>query len=176
MAREPFERLRCWRYALKLNAEVHRLSSVLPADEKSGLAASLKRASQASAMKIAEAEGRGIAGDPQDALKQLDAARAALRELLAVTLLCKSLRMLRLLHVRRIRHMVAKQRWLIDRESAGWESWIEQDHQNAAQPEVCPPETPEATEAHFDVPQAPRHELPVIRINSPKLTPAPLPG
>ncbi len=170
MAREPFERLRCWRFALKLNAEVHRLSSVLPADEKGGLAMAMKRASQANAMKIAEAEGRD---EPNEAIAQLESAHAALRELLAVALVCKSLKMLRLLHLRRLRALVAKQRLYLDREIASWEGLLQSDHpQESIEPAAVP--------VDVIVPAAPtavplRTAEPIIRLNSPKLAPVPIP-
>lgn len=55
MSRAAYERDPRWQRAMTLTVEVYRLTRAFPADEKSGLAATLRRLAAALPLRIAEA-------------------------------------------------------------------------------------------------------------------------
>lgn len=111
MARAPYESSKCWRKAMALTVWVHRLSARLPADEQSGLGASLKKAAIAAAQQLADADGRD---DVEQAIKHYEAALAALRELLTAGLICRRLGYLRGHHLRSLRGRAGRVESLIE--------------------------------------------------------------
>ncbi len=117
MRRESFESLPAWRQAMKLALSVHRLAGTLPADEKSGLAAGMKKASQAPAGLIAQADA---SEEPDAAIATLNKCETPLRELLTTALLAQQLKMLGRSDLRRLRGLVAKTRREIDDEIEAW--------------------------------------------------------
>jgi four helix bundle protein len=77
MRKIKFERLITWQQAMTLSERLYKLTATFPAEEKSGLAATIRRTVTAVPAKIADAEGRD---DPGDAIKALVAAQATVRE------------------------------------------------------------------------------------------------
>lgn len=102
---------------MTLALHVHRLSALLPADEKSGLAAALKRTSQQPISLIAQADANE---EPADAIATLNKCEAPLRELLTIALLAQQLKMLSRTHLRHLRASIHKTRKLIDDEIESW--------------------------------------------------------
>ncbi|MEM6853061.1 MAG: four helix bundle protein [Planctomycetota bacterium] len=111
MARAPHESSKCWQKAMSLTVWVYRLSGRLPAEEKSGLCAALRRSATGVAQQIADADGRA---DVNDAIKHYESALAGLRELLTSALISQRLKYLRGSHLRALRSRVAKVEALID--------------------------------------------------------------
>lgn len=111
MARAPHESSKCWQKAISLTVWVYRLSARLPAEEKSGLCAAMRRSSTAAAQQIADADGRA---DVSDAIKHYESALAALRELLTAALICRRLKYLRGGHLRALRSRIARVEALIE--------------------------------------------------------------
>lgn len=73
---------------MDLTVWVYKLTAKLPAEEKSGLAAAMRKSATAAAQKIADADGRY---EDKTAQTQYDAALAALRELQTAGLICRRL-------------------------------------------------------------------------------------
>ncbi|MEM1108020.1 MAG: four helix bundle protein [Planctomycetota bacterium] len=111
MARAPHESSKCWQKAISLTVWVYRLSNRLPAEEKSGLSAALRRSATAAAQQVADADGRA---DVNDAIKHYESALAALRELLTAALICRRLGYLRGHHLRSLRSRLTKVETLIE--------------------------------------------------------------
>ena len=91
MAHEPFEKLVVWQRAIELVEAVYRLTREFPADEKSGLAATLRRAVTGIPAKIADAEGQD---DPDKISQAYASARGTIRELQTYTVICRRMRFL----------------------------------------------------------------------------------
>lgn len=96
---------------MSLTVWVYRLSSRLPAEEKSGLCAAMRRASTAVAQKCADADGRAEVGE---AIKNYEAALASLRELLTAALICRRLKYIRHGHLSGLRRRITKVESLIE--------------------------------------------------------------
>ena len=90
---------------------VYRLTRKLPADEKSGLSAALRRSATAAAQQVADADGRE---DVSEAIKHYQAALAALRELSTSGVICRRLRYLGAMDLRALRRRVASVEALIE--------------------------------------------------------------
>lgn len=98
---------------MSLTVWVYRLSARLPAEEKSGLSAAMRRASTAVAQKCADADGRAEVGD---AIKNYEAALASLRELLTAALICRRLKYIHHVHMSGLRRRIARVESLIDED------------------------------------------------------------
>lgn len=91
MAHEPFEKLVVWQRSIELVETVYRLTRDFPADEKSGLAATLRRSVAGVPAKIADADGQ----DDADKIRQSFAgARGMIRELQTYAVICRRMRFL----------------------------------------------------------------------------------
>ncbi len=102
---------------MRLAVVTHRVAAALPADEKSGLAAALKRAANQPAVHVANADA---AEEPDAALAGLAKCEAPLRELLTTALLAQQLHLLGRGHLRVLRRHVHRLRRLIDDEREVW--------------------------------------------------------
>lgn len=96
---------------MSLTVWVYRLSDRLPAEEKSGLCAGMRRAATAAAQQTADADGRV---DVNDAIQHYESALAALRELLTAALISQRLGYLRGRHLRALRSRLARVESLIE--------------------------------------------------------------
>lgn len=96
---------------MTLTVWVHRLTGRLPAEEKSGLAAAMRRSATAAAQRLADADGRE---DDTDAGKQYEAALAALRELGTAGVICRKLKYLGPGALRGLRMRIARVERRID--------------------------------------------------------------
>lgn len=111
MAHEPFEKLAVWQRSIELVESIYQLTREFPADEKSGLAAALRRSATAIPAKIADAVGQE---DPAKTQQGLGAARGMIRELQTYAVICRRMRFLGYFpyrsmrrQLRRIDHMLA---------------------------------------------------------------------
>lgn len=119
---------------MSLTVWVYRLSARLPAEEKSGLSAAMRRAATAVAQKCADADGRAEVGD---AIKNYEAALASLRELLTSALICRRLKYIRHVHLSGLRRRIARVESLIDDDLQA--CLDEQDEKQAAEAPAPPP-------------------------------------
>jgi four helix bundle protein len=77
-----------WKVSLLLIAETYRVTATLPIDERFGLTAQMRRASDSVACNMAEGYGRATRGEY---LNQLSVARGSLTELEALGAVCLTL-------------------------------------------------------------------------------------
>ena len=91
MACEHFEKLAVWQRAIELVETVYLLTREFPAEEKSGLAASLRRTVTGIPAKIADGDGQD---DPAKARQAFTAARGTIRELQTYAVICRRMRLL----------------------------------------------------------------------------------
>ena len=131
MARESFERLPAWRGAMKLARLAHRLAGTLPADEKSGLAAGMKKAALGVSVKVAESDS---CEDADAAIRRLNSCEPALRELMTTALLAYQLKMLGGFQVRKLRGTVERVRGLLAAEVTAWEDSREPEQVSRPEP------------------------------------------
>jgi len=96
---------------MSLTVWVYRCSERLPAEEKSGLSAAMRRAATAAAQQTADADGRV---DVNHAIQHYESALAALRELLTAALISQRLGYLRGRHVRALRKRIGRAERLIE--------------------------------------------------------------
>jgi four helix bundle protein len=89
---------------MDLTAFVYRLSAKLPAEEKSGLAAAMRRSATAVTQQLADADGHD---DADAALKHYDTALAGLRELLTAGLIARRLKFFHRVQLGRLRRRIA---------------------------------------------------------------------
>lgn len=83
-----YEKLIVWQHAVELVEFVYRTTREFPADEKSGLAATLRRTVTGIPAKIAEADGLD---DVEKVCQSLSALRGTLRELQTYGVICRRL-------------------------------------------------------------------------------------
>lgn len=88
MPYERFEKLAVWQRSIEMVESVYRLTRSFPADEKSGLAASLRRTAAAIPARIAEGDGQD---DPAKASAAFTATRSSIREMQTYTVICRRL-------------------------------------------------------------------------------------
>jgi four helix bundle protein len=81
-----------WKCSLLLNAEVYRVTTRLPPDERFGLTAQMRRAAVSITCNIAEGYGRSTRGEY---LNHLSMARGSLNEVEALCAICTSLNLLK---------------------------------------------------------------------------------
>jgi four helix bundle protein len=91
MAHEPFEKLAVWQRSIELVETVYQLTREFPADEKSGLAATLRRTVTGIPAKIADGDGQD---DPAKARQAFASARGTIRELQTYAVICRRMRFL----------------------------------------------------------------------------------
>ncbi len=91
MAHEPFEKLAVWQRSIELVETVYLLTREFPADEKSGLAATLRRTVIGIPAKIADADGQD---DPAKVRQAFAATRGTIRELQTYAVICRRMRFL----------------------------------------------------------------------------------
>jgi len=91
VAHEPFEKLAVWQRSVELVESIYQLTREFPADEKSGLAAALRRTATGIPAKIADADGQE---DPAKAQQGMAAARGMIRELQTYAVICRRMRFL----------------------------------------------------------------------------------
>lgn len=91
MAHEPFEKLAVWQRSIELVESVYLLTREFPADEKSGLAATLRRTVTGIPAKIADADGQD---DPAKIRQAFTAARGTIREMQTYAVICRRMRFL----------------------------------------------------------------------------------
>jgi four helix bundle protein len=89
MAHEPFEKLIVWQRSIELVEMVYRLTREFPADEKSGLAATLRRTVTGIPAKIADAEGQD---DPDKIRQTFAGVQGTIREMQTYVVLCRRMR------------------------------------------------------------------------------------
>lgn len=89
MSHERFEKLVIWQRSIELVESVYRLTRGFPADEKSGLAATLRRTVTAIPAKIADADGQ----DDPDTIRQTFAeVRGTIREMQTYFVIARRMR------------------------------------------------------------------------------------
>ncbi len=132
MAHEPFEKLAVWQRSVEMVESVYQLTRGFPADEKSGLAASLRRSATGVPARIADAEGQE---DPTKAQQGMTAARGMIRELQTYAVICRRMRFLGYMTYSSFRRRLRK----IDLMLLNRIEWLE--------PEEAPdaPEAPDVT-------------------------------
>lgn len=91
MAHEPFEKLVVWQRSLELVETVYQLTREFPADEKSGLAATLRRTVTGIPAKVADAVGQE---DEAKGRQMLSGVRGTIREMQTYAVLCRRMRFL----------------------------------------------------------------------------------
>jgi len=105
MSRPPFAQLGVWRQALRLAKAVYRATWRFPAEEKSGLTATLRRTAAGIGAKIADAAGR----DDRAALtKALEDGRGSLREIVSYLTLAERLRFTNRFRTHRLRLKITR--------------------------------------------------------------------
>ncbi len=105
MPQSHFEKLIIWQRSMQLVEFVYRLTRQFPADEKSGLAATLRRTVTGIPAKIAEADGWD---DPEKVSQALHGVRGTIRELQTYTAICYRLGFLGFLRYKSLRRQLAK--------------------------------------------------------------------
>lgn len=98
---QPYERLRVFKRAMRLVHAVYDTTALFPAEEKSGLTATLRRGAAALPGKIAEAAGHE---DAEVAAKAFAGAAGAMRELETTLLVARRMKMIGGWPLRRLRH------------------------------------------------------------------------
>jgi len=88
MAHAHFEKLIVWQRSMELVEFVYRLTREFPADEKSGLAATLRRTVTGIPAKIADADGLE---DAEKVCQSLSSLRGTIRELQTYVVICRRL-------------------------------------------------------------------------------------
>lgn len=89
MSHERFEKLVIWQRSIELVESVYRLTRDFPADEKAGLAATLRRTVTAIPAKIADADGQD---DPDTIRQTLSGVRGSIREMQTYFVICRRMR------------------------------------------------------------------------------------
>jgi four helix bundle protein len=89
MPNPHYEKLDAWQRSIEVVETVYRMTREFPADEKSGLAATLRRTVTAIPAKIAEGDGYE---DPVKARQAFTASRGTVRELQTYLYLCRRMK------------------------------------------------------------------------------------
>ncbi len=88
MSQAHYEKLIVWQRSMELVEYVYRLTRAFPADEKSGLAATLRRTVTGIPAKIADADGLD---DAEQVCKSLNTLRGTIREMQTYVVICRRL-------------------------------------------------------------------------------------
>jgi len=105
MAHEPFEKLAVWQRSIELVETVYQLTRGFPADEKSGLAATLRRTVTGIPARIADADGQE---DPGKAQQGMTAVSGMIRELHTYAVICRRMRFLGYMQYSSLRRRLRK--------------------------------------------------------------------
>ena len=105
MAQPHFEKLIVWQRSMQLVEYVYRLTRDFPADEKSGLAATLRRTVTSLPARIADADGLD---DPEKVSQALKSLRGTIREMQTYGVICHRLGFLKLLKYKSFRRQLLK--------------------------------------------------------------------
>lgn len=105
MAQEHYEKLIVWQRSIELVELVYRLTRDFPADEKSGLAATLRRTVTGIPAKIADADGQD---DPVKVSQTLTDIRGTIREMQTYVVICRRLGFLSYLRHKALRRKLCK--------------------------------------------------------------------
>jgi len=89
MPNAHYEKLEVWQRSIEMVEAVYRVTRGFPADEKAGLAATLRRTAGTIPAKIADADGHD---DPAKTRQPLSAARGSIREMQSYLYLCRRMR------------------------------------------------------------------------------------
>jgi len=89
MSNAHYEKLDIWQRSIEMTETVYRLTRGFPADEKSGLAATLRRTASTIPAKIADGDGYD---DPDKTRQTLITARGMIREMQTYLTLCRRMR------------------------------------------------------------------------------------
>ncbi len=111
MLNGSYESLAAWEQAVRLVERVYRVTGDFPADEKSGLAATLRRAAAAIPGRIADAHGQA---DPSAAVNMIEGVLGQLRELHTHLIVSHRLRFLSSWRLGRTRKLCVKIERLLD--------------------------------------------------------------
>ena len=99
------EKLIVWRRSIELVEYIYKLTRDFPADEKSGLAATLRRTVTGIPAKIAEADGLD---DADKACQTLNSLRGTVRELQTYAVICRRLGFLPYLRYKSFRKQLSR--------------------------------------------------------------------
>lgn len=105
MSQEHYEKLVVWQRSIELVEFVYRLTRDFPADEKSGLAATLRRTVTGIPAKIADADGQD---EPEKVSKTLTDIRGTIREMQTYVVICRRLGFLPYLKYKALRRRLCK--------------------------------------------------------------------
>jgi len=105
MACRGFEQLKVWRRAMDVVAAAYRFTASLPAEEKSGLSAAMRRSASGLPITIADAWGRP---DREALAKAVEDAFATLREMQTQMRIAQRLRYVHWLGSRRLTRAIAR--------------------------------------------------------------------
>lgn len=105
MAQPHFEKLLIWQHSMQLVEFVYRLTRDFPADEKSALAATLRRTATGIPARIADADGLD---DPEKVSQSLNSVRGMVREMQTYTVICYRLGFLKYLRYKSFRRQLNK--------------------------------------------------------------------
>ena len=131
MAHEPFEKLAVWQRSIELVETVYRLTREFPADEKSGLAATLRRTVTGIPAKIADADGYD---DPDKIRQTFAGVQGSIREMHTYAVLCRRMRFLGYFNYSSLRRQLRKIDRLLDSQVD-----LHQPERPADKPSVGPP-------------------------------------
>ncbi len=111
MRDESYESLTSWRRAMDLVETIYRVTRRFPNEEKSGLAAALRKTVATIPAKIADAHGRSA---PREAISAFSAAQGSIRELETTLLIARRLGILGRWSLFRLRRRCAQLDNMID--------------------------------------------------------------
>ena len=118
MRARSFEKLPVWRRSVDLVVAVYRVSNLFPAEEKSGMTATLRRSAAAIPAKIADGHGRP---EPADVRKSLTDVLGSLRELRTHILVAERLHFVRRMRTSRVHWRINRLRRMVQRDVASLE-------------------------------------------------------
>lgn len=105
MAQPHYEKLAIWQSSMQLVEFVYRVTRDFPADEKSGLAATLRRTVTGIPAKIADADGLD---DPDKVTQALTSVRSTIREMQTYVSICYRLGFLKYLRYKSFRRQLSR--------------------------------------------------------------------
>jgi len=105
MAHASYEKLAVWQRSIELVEFVYRITRDFPSDEKSGLAATLRRTVTAVPAKIADADGLD---DAEKIIQTLNGIRGTIREMLTYAVICRRLGFLSFMKYKALRRRLVR--------------------------------------------------------------------
>ncbi len=115
MRARSFEKLAVWKRSVDLAVAVYRMSSLLPADEKSGMTATLRRTVTGIPARIANGYGES---DPAAFVKSLSDVLGSLRELQTHIMIAERLHYVSRMRTSRIHWRIHRLTRLVQRQAA----------------------------------------------------------